>query len=269
MKLSKWKRLMAFTLMVGGCYLFPNVKGDDIRGLDDIEKSVQTYAKELAKELEKLSYEEQIELNCFNDLPPLHQAVARGDFSEVRRLLSSGDTNVKEVDKSGDTALHCCYRDERIAELLISNGADIYARNSSGRIPLMAILAGQYRAEKSEKIIRFLLLKDRHNKMVQSVDEFGESPLHVAATHNEIAVMRLLLRAGADVNARDNYGNTPLHDCAPWADNAEDFEVLRFLLEEGHADTTVRNNEGLTPAGAAIKRGNIKAAELIFNHKQK
>lgn len=265
MKLSKWKRLMVFTLMVGGCYLFPNVKGDDIRGLDDIEKSLQAYAKEP----EKLSYEEQIELNCFNDLPPLHQAVARGDFSEVRRLLSSGDTNVKEVDKFGDTALHYCYRDERIAELLISNGADIYARNSSGRIPLMAILEGQYRAEKSEKIIRFLLLKDRHNKMVQSVDEGGESPLHVAATYHEIAVMRLLLRAGADVNARDNYGNTPLHDCARWADDAEDFEVLRFLLEEGHADTTVRNNEGLTPAGAAIKRGKTKAAELILNHKQK
>ena len=265
MKLSKWKRLMAFTLMVGGCYLFPDVKGDDLPGLDDIEKSVQAYAKEL----EKLSYEERIELNCFNDLPPLHQAVACGDFLEVRRLLSSGDTNVKDVDEFGHTALHYCYRDVRIAELLISNGADIYARDSSGCIPLMAILKGQYRAEKSEKIIRFLLLNDRHNKMVQSVDEDGETPLHKAVIGNEIAVIRLLLRAGADVNARNYYGNTPLHKGAFLCNDAEDFEVLRILLEEGNADTTVRNNEGLTPAGVAIKHGDTKAAELIFNHKQK
>lgn len=82
-------------------------------------------------------------------------------------------------------------------------------------------------------------------------------------------IVKLLLQNGANANARDNDGNTPLHDRAFFASDAKDFEVLRILQEEGHADTTVRNNEGLTPAGAAIKRGNTKAAELIFNHKQK
>lgn len=239
---------MVFTLMVGGCYLFPDVMGD-------------------AKELEKLSYEEQIDFHWFNDLPPLHQAVARGDFLEVRRLLSSGDTNVKEVDEFGNTALHYCCRDERIAELLISKGADIYASNNAGENPLLAIMGAIHYGEsgKLEKIIRMLLMKDRHNKMVQSRNRYGDTPLHCASSPN---VVRMCLCAGADVNARNDEGNTLLH-CVVICTQDWALEMVRILLEEGHADTTVRNNEGLTPAGVAIKHGNTKAAELIFNHQQK
>ncbi len=54
-------------------------------------------------------------------------------------------------------------------------------------------------------------------------DEFGYSPLHLAARGKSLKVVRLLLDAGADVCAADAHGRTPLQLCA--------HEDLRPLLE--------------------------------------
>lgn len=280
MKLSKWKSLMAFTLMVGGCYLFPNVNGDDIdlRVLDDIVKSIET-------ELEYLSDEklrEQAREEFLNSLPPLHQAVARGNLSEVLRLLSSGKFGVNDVDKQGLTPLHYCFDDERCAYALIARGADVFAKDEIGMIPLVNIFNHYWSPhmsigddkskvwEDKSKVLMLLLSGVRGKKQLQSVDRCGNTPLHIAVRSEEYApIARMFVHAGADVNAKNDDGDTPLHIAADSLYVGYSQETIKTLLEEGHADTTVRNNEGLTPAGAAIKRGNTKAAELILNHKQK
>src|SRR5215475_9381306 len=43
-------------------------------------------------------------------------------------------------------------------------------------------------------------------KLVGDRDKNGDTPLHVAALHGEVAVAQVLLEAGADANARNNYG---------------------------------------------------------------
>lgn len=54
----------------------------------------------------------------------------------------------------------------------------------------------------------------------------SSTPLHVAALNNNYKAAELLLRQGADVNAKDNYGWTPLR-VATLNDAAETAEVLR------------------------------------------
>lgn len=255
MKLSKWKSLMVFTLMVGGCAVsVSQVRADDLVIFRD--------SLDLMHQL-NMRFEKPY-------LRPLHGAVYHGKLSSVKRLLEFCKDGAKDKDEDGCTPLHYCVIDERIAELLISYGADVYARNKDGYIPLQTIMESPVKSGNIEKIIRFLLLQDRHNKMLQAVDLDGNTPLHNAVRFEKDApIARLFVHAGADVNAKNEEGDTPLHLVAENLYDESLHEIIRILLEEGHADTTVRNNEGLTPAGVAIKRGNTKAAELIFNHKQK
>jgi ankyrin repeat protein len=64
-----------------------------------------------------------------------------------------------------------------------------------------------------------------------------------------VECVRLLAKAGADVNARDNDGNTPLHGIYLT-------DVEEELLKLG-ADVNARNNEGETPLFTNVDNDSI------------
>ena len=70
------------------------------------------------------------------------------------------------------------------------------------------------------------------------------TPLHIAVRSNEPKSVSMLLKAGADVKARDNYGDTALHKMRGWDRSAP--EILSLLLVEG-ADPNAKGNLHLTP----------------------
>ena len=71
----------------------------------------------------------------------------------------------------------------------------------------------------------------------------GAMPLHTAAIENRKEVAELLIRAGANVNAKDTRnGWTPLHVAAVKAE----MPLVELLIANG-ADVNAKNNAGNTP----------------------
>ena len=50
---------------------------------------------------------------------------------------------------------------------------------------------------------------------VNAKDKYGETPLHSALKKAQSEMVQLLIAKGADVNAKDKYGATPLFEAAP------------------------------------------------------
>lgn len=86
-----------------------------------------------------------------------------------------------------------------------------------------------------------------------SLDEKGDTPLSVAADRGHSRIVRLLLVHGADANARDGLGLTPLQN-ALWSDDAVDrVGTVTALLEYG-TDVKATGVGGVTPLIDAADR---------------
>jgi ankyrin repeat protein len=85
---------------------------------------------------------------------------------------------------------------------------------------------------------------------VSAADGSFLTPLHLACQQGHLEVARLLVAAGAPVDLRDSYGNTPLWR-AVFAFQGGDPELIRLLLDAG-ADPDSRNDMGRSSRDMAL-----------------
>jgi ankyrin repeat protein len=83
---------------------------------------------------------------------------------------------------------------------------------------------------------------------VNAKDEGGQTPLHQAALRGNKEIVELLIANGADRNAKDVNGRTPLH-YATFGYN----ETVELLLANG-ADVNPKDRGGQTPLDLAIQQ---------------
>src|ERR1035437_9720990 len=102
------------------------------------------------------------------------------------------------------------------------------------------------------------ILKDNPD-LVFSKDAVGATPLHYAAIWGRKDVVKLLLAHGAEINAKDNLGRTPLWQASDYKDEKD---VAELLLAHG-AEVNAKDNFGGTPFLVA---GNKQVAELLLAH---
>jgi len=88
-----------------------------------------------------------------------------------------------------------------------------------------------------------------------------EQKLHNAVYCGDLEAAKRLLDKGADVNAKDEYGQPLLMYPALWGH----LEVATLLLDRG-ADVNVSNSLGWTPLHGAVGNRHIEVAKLLLDH---
>lgn len=83
----------------------------------------------------------------------------------------------------------------------------------------------------TETVLAFIKKK---RSLVNSRNEHGHVPLHIAALHDAFDVVDILIRNDADVNAQDNFGWTPLH----FAASSRNEKLVQLLLDCPKIDGT-------------------------------
>ena len=92
----------------------------------------------------------------------------------------------------------------------------------------------------------------------------SKNPLQVTALHSAVAdgghaeIAKMLVRAGADANARQRHGWTPLHGAA----DSGDRELVELLLEHG-ADPDAKHQEGKSALDIAREKGHAEIIETL------
>lgn len=87
----------------------------------------------------------------------------------------------------------------------------------------------------------------------------GTTLLHLAACAGQIELVDLLIRFGANVNTRSQWGESPLHEAA----EGDYVECVRLLAENG-ASMDTQNYLGETPLHMAARKGHTSAVEELL-----
>ena len=105
---------------------------------------------------------------------------------------------------------------------------------------------------------------------VNGVDEYGRTPLHIAAAAGQLDIVKLLITHRARLDIKDNAGHTPLHYAAGAASMGEAFpssmtDIIRILLDNG-ANINARDSVGLTPLCYAADRRSKYMVQLLIDN---
>jgi uncharacterized protein len=152
----------------------------------------------------------------------ISEAACLGDCDCLRRLISSDAMRARAVSGDGWPPLHlsAAFASAEAVTLLLEHGAHIH--------------------------------------------QISHNPLRNQALHacialgNSVEVARLLVEAGADVNAAAAGGYTPLHLAASNGNR----EIIALLLENG-ANREARCDQGKIPADYARERGHVDVLALL------
>jgi uncharacterized protein len=177
-----------------------------------------------------------------------------GDLEALRQLLVRDSDHAEARDSKGVSLLmQCLYRGHHdLVELIAGKKKttlDIFEAAALGRL------------DRLKEIIRDDGARDP--SLINSHSTDGFTALHLACFFSQPEAARLLIEAGAAVDAvaANPTRVMPLHSAA----SARNLEAARFLLEHG-APVNARQQAGWVPIHAAAQNGDRAMVELLLKH---
>jgi ankyrin repeat protein len=198
-------------------------------------------------------------------------------FQACGLTTSTREVNTKnaiQYTKSGnlESLKQLIARDKSLANSQRSDGASLLYLSAEYRHPRIASLLISHGAnlnatnanggplhaatQMEDLEVINLLIKAGANINLRS-SHFHATPLHSTRWNKSSTAANLLLSNGANVNLVDSMGKNPLHSC-------ENYEVIKLLIHHG-ANVEKKDNKGYTPLHwFATRRQSVEADAIEF-----
>jgi len=170
---------------------------------------------------------------------PLHIAAEKGDVAAVERLLAEG-VDVNARDRLGRMALH-----------FAAQGGDACS------YPTDRCTAGRGVSDGHRQVAALLIARGAN---VNSVDRYGTAPLQQTVSCDAVAMAKLLIDHGADVDHRGGQ-YTALESASTWSPR-----VALLLVESGANVNTSDAHTLETPLHNAVYCRNKELVEALLEH---
>ena len=227
----------------------------DMARLDGHGQNVLHYAVKLQNTeiIEYLLSFNEIDVNLPNSewYSPLHLSVLTQNCALVKLLLDKG-ARVNATNCKRRTALHFCAQlgNVEITNLLLAYGADVNVSDMEDRFALSFAILHEH-GEVAKLLIKrgtklnqeethgyTVLYHSVWNNLYDVTEELllagakivqSHYLVHIAIRHSNFEIMKLLHKAGAIINIRDDQGNTPLMvSCV-----SHNLQIAKYLLKHG------------------------------------
>ncbi len=243
-------------------YLIENkadVNAKDNYGQTPLHKSVWVIHLESIKHL----IVNNADVNAKDDQgqTPLHISAWESHLDCLKYLIDN-NANVNAKDDGDQTPLHISARRGHLdcIKFLFDNKADVNAKDKDSQAPLH-----QSVREGHLECCKYLI----DNKAdVNAKDKYGLTPLHEATKRGHLDSMKNLIDNKADINVMDLEHNTPLHLVGKDAWLSQ-IECAEFLIRAG-ADLNASNVNGKTPMkNHTVKQLKLYKPELFIRRIEK
>jgi uncharacterized protein len=177
------------------------------------------------------------------------KAIKQGQVAKAEQMIDRNLSLVDMKDSQGlsGVAIATYHRQTEIANILISKGArlDIFEASMTGRL----------------QNVKEAVTKEP--SIVNSFSIDGFTALHLAAFFGQLAVTSYLIERAADVDAvaKNMMKVTPLHSAVAQSNVA----IPELLIKHG-AQVNARQEGGFSPLHAAAQSGNLELAKLLLEH---
>ena len=192
-------------------------------------------------------------------LAALMERVNRNDPAEVRRMLANEEADVNAADYDARTALHVAASagSLEMVKSLCDFGANVNAIDNWSGSPIDDAIRNGHLSTAEELATRGSKVGSQENagaELMKAITKgdvgrasllltAGTSPdthhydnryaIHIAVAKGHADVVSLLIKSGASLDAKDNFGYTPLDEASRHAALLHDNTIVDILLSHG------------------------------------
>ncbi|RFU31550.1 hypothetical protein B7463_g4759, partial [Scytalidium lignicola] len=253
-------------------------KSTDKTGQTPLHRAVTFGLTEVARML--LDYEAPLNLKDTYSRTPAMLSVQSGKASTILLLLEHKAEGFPKLEpyKSDPAQSESVDLDERMKQFVmigqfwkVVTGEDISKFEefiSNKQTELEWILKARcemgasalHLASRNDRVEVIKALVDRFHIPVDDPTDDGFTPLHSTAKRSKINATITLIAMGANVNATNNYGATPLHQAATFGEP----EIVKRLLDCENINPNVEDRYLQTPLIYAIRNEKVENAKLLL-----